>query len=91
MVERSQYTILDGHHRWEALRKLNCRRIPVYLVNYDSNEVTLTTWPGATPSFVRKEEVLDHARRGVLFPPKTTRHVFSFELPNRPVKLEELL
>jgi len=75
LVEREHHVILDGHHRWEALRRLGCRWIPAYVVDYSSEEISLTTWPGAIVATITKEQVVDHGVRGDLFPPKTTRHL----------------
>jgi len=43
----SKYLIVDGHHRWAALRKLGARKVPAILINYFSPEVRVYTWyPG---------------------------------------------
>ena len=91
LVEREHHVILDGHHRWEALRRLGCRRIPAYVVDYSSEEISLTTWPGAIVATVTKEQVVDHGVRGDLFPPKTTRHLLAVKLPESPVPLKDLM
>ena len=91
LVEREHRVILDGHHRYEALRRLGCRRVPCYVVDYASEEIRLTTWPGATVDRVSKEEVVDHGMRGQLFPPKTTRHLLNETLPESPVALKDLM
>ena len=91
LVEREHHVILDGHHRWEALRRLGCRRIPAYVVDYFSEEISLTTWPGAIVATVTKEEVVDHGLRGDLFPPKTTRHILKEKVPESPVPLKDLM
>lgn len=84
------FVILDGHHRVEALRALGCKRVPVYLVDYESDAVTLGTWPDAVVKVVTKREVI---RRGLghdLFPPKTTRHGLTVPVEDRPTPLEQL-
>ena len=91
LVEREHHVILDGHHRWEALRRLGCRRIPAYVVDYASEEISLTTWPGAIVATVTKEEVVAHGVAGDLFPPKTTRHLLKEKLPVSPVPLKDLM
>src|SRR3990170_2277406 len=85
LVEREHRVILDGHHRFEALRRLGCRRCPAYVVDYDSEDIGLTTWPGAVVDRVTKQEVLDRGLRGPLFPAKTTRHLLRERLPDSPV------
>ena len=91
LVEREHHVILDGHHRYAALRLLGCRRIPVYLVDYASDEIGLTTWPGAIVATVTKEEVISRGVRGDPFPPKTTRHLLKEKLPESPVPLKDLM
>ena len=91
LVEREHHVILDGHHRWEALRRLGCKRIPAYVVDYASEEISLTTWPGAIVATVTKEDVVAHGVRGDLFPPKTTRHLLAVKLPESPVPLKDLM
>lgn len=90
LVEREHYVILDGHHRYEALVRLGCRRIPVYLVDYGDDAIRVETWPEAAVDRVTKEEVIQRALRGDPFPPKTSKHVVDGALDAAPVKLESL-
>lgn len=90
LVEARHHVILDGHHRYEALRSLGCSRIPVYLVDYAQDDIQVETWPGAILDHVTKEEVLEKALKGEVFPPKTTRHLLKTPLPEAPVMLEDL-
>jgi len=90
LVEAEHLVILDGHHRYEALRRLGCTRAPVYLVDYEDDGIGLTTWPEATVKSVTKAEVIDRGVRGDPFPPKTTRHLVRFELQGVRVPLDEL-
>src|SRR5439155_4015743 len=80
LVAEGDLVILDGHHRAEALRSLGCKRIPTYLVEYESDGVRLGTWPDAVVAIVDKAEILRRGREGDLFPPKTTRHTVSVPL-----------
>src|SRR5688572_22393073 len=61
LVADGDLVILDGHHRVEALRALGCKRVSAYLVHYESDNVTLDTWPDAVVKVVTKREVI---RRG---------------------------
>ena len=80
--------ILDGHHRWTALRLLGARLAPVLVVDY-WRHVDLGSWrPGVT---VSRREVLEAAASGRLFPPKTTRHRLKVEVDWDPVPLEALV
>jgi len=43
----SKYLIVDGHHRWAALKRLGARKVPAIIINYFSPEVQVYTWyPG---------------------------------------------
>jgi len=116
IVDRNTMTILDGHHRFEAAKRLGCKKVPCLLVDYNDPEIKLGQWfpviygdigkiveilekNGMTvryekslkksywllysekadailvPKRVTKEEVVKTAKRGELFPPKTTRHM----------------
>jgi hypothetical protein len=90
VVEDEFYVILDGHHRYEALRQLGCARVPVYLVHYEDAAIGLTTWPAAVVKSVTKAEVRARGTRGDLFPPKTTRHLLPKENVEKHIRLEEL-
>jgi L-serine kinase (ADP) len=88
-VARGSYVILNGHHRVAALRRLGAVRAPVWLIDYHSPSVRVDRWsPG--PS-VSKEEVEQHAREGVLFPPKTTKHILAVEPGERTTLLADLM
>lgn len=91
LVAADDLVILDGHHRYEALRELGCRRVPCYLIDYFSDLVQLDTWPGAIVQEVTKEDVLRRGMRGDLLPPKTTRHTVRAPLPEVVTDLEDLL
>ncbi|MGC2034570.1 MAG: ParB N-terminal domain-containing protein [Thermoplasmata archaeon] len=80
--------ILNGHHRFEALKSLGARWVPVWVLDYGSDEVALGRWRAGPP--ISKEEVLERGRTGELFPRKTTRHRIQKELPHRPTPLSVL-
>lgn len=88
-VSRGSFVILNGHHRVEALRRLGARRAAAWILDYETDSVALERWRPGPP--IRKGEVLERARRGELYPPKTTRHTVRLELPPRRVPLAELL
>lgn len=91
LVADGHLVILDGHHRFEALRQLGCRRIPAYVVDYGSDAVRVDVWPDATVRAVTKDEVIRRGVIGDLFPPKTSRHRVLVILDERPTALEDLM
>ena len=88
-VARGSGVILNGHHRFAALRALGARRIPAWVVDYETELVSLGRWTPGPP--ISKAEVVRRARTGDLFPVRTTRHRFLVELPPHPTPLADLL
>jgi len=68
-------TVIDGHHRLEALRRLGALLVPAYLVDYRDGTITVRGWREGE-DVPTKDDVLRHAAEGKLYPPKTTRHDF---------------
>lgn len=90
VVDDENYVILDGHHRYEALKKLGCKRIPVYLVDYMDGAIEVVTWPGAVVNEISKKEIIDMGLSENVYPPKTSRHIVKVLLEDRPVELRDL-
>jgi hypothetical protein len=44
MVDQVEYVILDGMHRFSALKHLKCRFVPSCLVDYDNSKVQVGSW-----------------------------------------------
>lgn len=91
LVADKVWVILDGHHRYEALKRLGCRRVPAYVIDYFSDVVDLGLWPTAREKNVRKEDVVERGRAGLLYTPKTTRHTIKIHLPDVFTDLEDLM
>ncbi len=88
-VAQGSWVILNGHHRVEALRRMGAERVPAWVLDYESELIHLERWHTGPP--IAKSEVVQRAREGRLFPPKTTRHRLEFALPARPTPISELL
>jgi ParB-like chromosome segregation protein Spo0J len=41
IVDANTMTILDGHHRFEAAKRLGCKKVPCLLVDYNDPEIKL--------------------------------------------------
>ncbi|MGQ0797605.1 MAG: ParB N-terminal domain-containing protein [Methanobacteriota archaeon] len=91
LVADGDLVILDGHHRFQALVQLGCRRIPAYVVDYRSDVVQVDVWPDAVVRDVTKAEVIRRGLTGDPFPPKTSRHTVLIPLSDRPVDLKDLV
>jgi len=131
IVDRNTMTILDGHHRFEAAKRLGCKKVPCLLVDYNDPEIKLGQWFPViygdigkiveilekngmsvryekslnkaywllysekadailVPKRVTKDEVVKTAKKGDLFPPKTTRHMLPKLNKFVDIPLEEL-
>ncbi|MBX5321939.1 MAG: pyridoxal-phosphate dependent enzyme [Candidatus Bathyarchaeota archaeon] len=73
VVDEKTNVILDGEHRYNALKNLGCKRIPVIYVNYNSPNVEVQTW--RNNYHLTKRDVIEAALTGKRFPPKTSRHM----------------
>ncbi len=88
-VARGTGVILNGHHRFQALSALGAARAPAWLFDYDDPSVELERWSPGPP--VTKATVIERARSGMPFPPKTTKHILRVALPARITPLAELM
>ncbi|WP_232502305.1 ParB N-terminal domain-containing protein [Aeropyrum camini] len=88
LVDAKTLVILDGHHRFNALKILGARYAPAVLVDYDSPCVSVGSWREGVS--VSKEEVRRRGVEGRLYPPRTSRHRVCFEIPDVNATLEEL-
>ena len=88
-VSLGSLVILNGHHRVEAMRRMGASRIPAWLLDYETDIVSLERWHPGLP--IPKAEVVRRGVGGHLFPPKTTRHKVRVDLPPHPTPLAELL
>lgn len=62
--------IIDGHHRYTALKELGYDKVPVTIVNYFSDKII--TDENDTFS---KKEIINRSKTGDLFEPKSTKHL----------------
>jgi hypothetical protein len=88
-VAEGSHVILNGHHRVAALRRLGAVRAPAWLLDYHSPAVHVDRWSPGPP--ISKAEVERRAQDGLLFPPKTTKHIIDIDLRERPTPLSELM
>lgn len=70
--------ILDGHHRFHALKQLGLKKIPVTYVNYNDSEIK-----ASYDDSITKEEILKSALTNNLFQPKSSKHVVFDRKSNR--------
>jgi len=73
VVDEKTNTILDGEHRFNALKNLGCKRIPAIYLDYNSPNIVVQTWRNNCN--LTKKDVVEAALSGKRFPPKTTCHM----------------
>lgn len=72
-VYEGRFLILDGHHRTEALRRLNLKHVMANIVDYFDPRLRVEGWNDG--SRFTKEEIIKIATNGGKLPPKSTKHV----------------
>jgi len=83
--------ILDGHHKWNAAKDLGLSKIPIIFVDYfNDSGIKVGVWPKCGKDSITKEEVIEMGLSEYVFPPKTSKHSFDFEIPSLSIPLEKL-
>jgi len=88
LVDAKTMIILDGHHRYEILKRLGKKYVPVLLVDYDSDYVKVGSWRKDWK--VSKDLVREAGLSGKLLPPRTSRHILKFKIPDVNIPLDKL-
>ena len=89
IVEKNNFAILDGHHRFNVAKELNFKRIPCYIVDYDDKRVSVSSWRDDIK--VDKNLVYSYINNKKKFKAKTTKHDFDFIIPNCNISFSLLL
>ncbi len=96
IVDEKTHVILDGMHRWLALKKLGYKLIPVILVDSSQNprirvgRRRIHRYISDSDEEMSIEKVISAGLSGHLMKPRSTRHFFSFskfQQINRPLYL----
>jgi hypothetical protein len=85
IVDKNTNIILDGHHRFNSLKQLNCTKILAYFVDYTSPKIKVKNWRRGKK--IMKKDVIKAGLTGEKLPVKTSKHI----IPNRPLNLNILL
>lgn len=63
-------TIIDGHHRYHALKEMGFELIPVTYINYEAIDIK-----AYFDDRISKSEILSASESGNFLPPKSSKHV----------------
>ena len=84
IADEKTHVILDGMHRWLALKSLGCTLIPVMLIDI-SNSLNVRVgrrrihrYTGDADTEITVERVIQTGLSGRLMQPRSTRHFFPF-------------
>ncbi len=81
IVDLNTMIILDGHHRFLALKKLRAKRIPVYLVDYRDSSIKVSS--RRKNYKLSKLEIVFRGLNNNPLPYRTSKHL----IPNRPMNI----
>ena len=91
IADNQTNVILDGHHKWNAAKEFGLSKVPTIFVDYFKDVgVQVDVWPECGKDSITKEEVIEMGLSGNVFPPKTSKHSFDFEIPSLSIPLEKL-
>ena len=76
IVDKTNHLIMDGHHRFQAAKDLGLKKIPAIKVDYDE----IPIWSLKKEEIISKELVKKRALNGQIYPNKTVKHSFPFEI-----------
>ena len=62
--------IIDGHHRYTALKELGFPQIPVTMIDYSSNKVS-----SYYDNRIKKSDILKACKQQKLLPSKSSKHI----------------
>jgi hypothetical protein len=92
LVDKDTKTILDGHHRYHSALHLGINRIPAIEINYlQDDSIKVKAWQGKEEMNITKDSILEAAKKGELYPPKTSKHILQSEYPEQFFSLQQLL
>ena len=86
IIEKNHNLILDGHHRFQVAKLLNLDLIPCIKINYEDVDI----WSLRYDIFFNKNDVIQRAKKGQIYPSKTVKHDFDFLVGNCSYSFKEL-
>ncbi|MEN4892414.1 ParB N-terminal domain-containing protein [Erwinia billingiae] len=88
VIDEATGIIMDGHHRYNFAVRSGFSVIPCYELSYSSEKVKVFDWRSGEP--FSNERIIEKVNEGLIFPPKTTRHVFDMVFDTVQVEIRSL-
>ena len=82
VVDDKSKTIIDGHHRFHALKELGYSMVPITKIDYFDDSIITHYNPNLSLS---KEEIVSSANRKELLHPKSTIHQIRYKNQSYPI------
>jgi cysteine synthase/O-phosphoserine sulfhydrylase/cystathionine beta-synthase len=73
VADKNTNVVLDGEHRFNALKSLGCKKIPVVYVDYNSPNIVVQSW--RNDKTLTKKDVVEAGLSERKLPPKTSKHM----------------
>ncbi len=73
VADKNTNIIVDGEHRYAALKRLGCRIIPVIYVDYNSPSILVQSWHEGKK--LTKKDIIEAGLRDKKLPPKSSKHM----------------
>ena len=87
VVDSSYGLVMDGHHRFEVAKRIQLKLVPVIACSYSDVEV----YSLREDETVTVEQIIKNYHNNILYPNKTAKHNFKFNLPeNLEISLDRL-
>jgi hypothetical protein len=92
LVDRDTNVILDGHHRYHALREIGTDKIPVRYVDYPGEDsISVESRANCPLETLTKDDVIKMGLSDEVFPFKSTKHRYEQQPEDIDIPLDKLM
>ncbi len=88
-AEWSSGWVMDGNHRLNVAKKLGLKYLPIVRLHYDDPRVNVLCWDNGKKYSMNQLQI--DINSGILLPYKTTKHIFTPQLPKVSIPLNALI
>ncbi len=88
IIEKQNFIIMDGHHRFQAAKNLGLKNIPAFVIGYDNPYLKLTS--RIPEQNILAENVIKAGLTGKLLNYKSTCHNISIDMPKTKIQISDL-